>query len=528
MTVKTQTALQIDIDSTSIGLADNTTGDIEPSDIRDICTHLNDMLHTTLVEDGANTVLDAQVFRRTKSGADPAIGIGVGLLFEVETATGGNVHPAGSIDFVSTNVSAGAENFDLVIGLSTVAGALAEALRITDVGQLLGVEGSNSLPTYSFKNNATTGMTSAGSGAINFISSGNSRFQIWSGGAIVQAGIFRVPLGTEAAPTYVFNSNTTTGIWSSGTGIINFSLVGSEVFEIDATSMDVTVPIRGPNGSALLPGLSFGSDPDSGMYTTGNTLRFATSAVQRMFVTSSGLHIQNAHGLIVGHSAQEVVAGIVNELQILGTGAADSSIAVARYSNDANAASLYGAKSRATAILGHTIVSDNDAIFDIEGLASDGTDFAESVGRIRFEVDDGSPAANAIGGSQVFSTSTTAGALVEAFRISSSQHLVLPNGFVTLIKQAEQTSNFTAVAGNWYPIDTSAGAFTMTFPSSPSVGDEVGIMDANGTFNTNNLTLGRNGQNVLRVAADGTIDTDNWTTSWVFLDATNGWIPKGF
>jgi hypothetical protein len=97
-----------------------------------------------------------------------------------------------------------------------------------------------------------------------------------------------------------------------------------------------------------------------------------------------------------------------------------------------------------------------------------------------------------------------------------------------LVRQVEETSGFTAVAGNWYPVDTSGGAFTMTFPATPAVGAVVGVIDANGTFATNNLTLDRNGSNVMRAAEDGVIDTDNWTTAWVYLDATNGWVPKGF
>lgn len=92
----------------------------------------------------------------------------------------------------------------------------------------------------------------------------------------------------------------------------------------------------------------------------------------------------------------------------------------------------------------------------------------------------------------------------------------------------EKTAGFTAVSGTWYRIDTSGGAFTLTLPASPTEGNSVGIIDVNGTFNTNNLTLGRNGSNVFRTAADGTLDIDNWTTALVYVDSTNGWIAKGF
>ena len=57
----------------------------------------------------------------------------------------------------------------------------------------------------------------------------------------------------------------------------------------------------------------------------------------------------------------------------------------------------------------------------------------------------------------------------------------------------KKTSDFTAVSGEGYFIDTSSGAVTATLPSSPSAGDIVGFNDYARTFATNNLTVGRNG-----------------------------------
>ena len=48
------------------------------------------------------------------------------------------------------------------------------------------------------------------------------------------------------------------------------------------------------------------------------------------------------------------------------------------------------------------------------------------------------------------------------------------------------------VAGEGYFVDTSSSAITMTLPSSATQGDEVSIIDYAGTFDTNNLTVGRN------------------------------------
>ena len=42
--------------------------------------------------------------------------------------------------------------------------------------------------------------------------------------------------------------------------------------------------------------------------------------------------------------------------------------------------------------------------------------------------------------------------------------------------------------------NTSGGAFTITLPGSPSANDRVVISDYGGTFDTYNLTVGRNGK----------------------------------
>lgn len=91
--------------------------------------------------------------------------------------------------------------------------------------------------------------------------------------------------------------------------------------------------------------------------------------------------------------------------------------------------------------------------------------------------------------------------------------------------QSVQTSNFTAVAGRGYPINTTGGVITLTLPASPSAGDMVAILDYAGTFGTNAVTIGRNSSNIQGTAADGTINTSQQATSFVYIDSTKGWIP---
>ena len=101
----------------------------------------------------------------------------------------------------------------------------------------------------------------------------------------------------------------------------------------------------------------------------------------------------------------------------------------------------------------------------------------------------------------------------------------LASGGLDLV--AVQTSGFTAAAGNQYLCDTSGGAFAVQLPSG-NVGDTIGIIDYDGTFDTNNLTLTQSGsEKIFRVDADGVIDTKNWSTSIKYMDTTVGWLPAG-
>ena len=88
-----------------------------------------------------------------------------------------------------------------------------------------------------------------------------------------------------------------------------------------------------------------------------------------------------------------------------------------------------------------------------------------------------------------------------------------------------KTAAFNAAAGKKYYVDTTSSAITATLPASPTVGDNIQFIDLAGTFATNNLTLGRNGKKVLRAAADGVVDQNNFGLIWEFTGDTHGWLP---
>ena len=89
----------------------------------------------------------------------------------------------------------------------------------------------------------------------------------------------------------------------------------------------------------------------------------------------------------------------------------------------------------------------------------------------------------------------------------------------------EKTTTYTAVAGDNIFADTSAGAFTITLPSSPTQGDEVSFIDSEGTFDTNNLTIEPGSEKIMAQTAgdEMVVDTNNAAFALVYQDSTYGW-----
>ena len=101
---------------------------------------------------------------------------------------------------------------------------------------------------------------------------------------------------------------------------------------------------------------------------------------------------------------------------------------------------------------------------------------------------------------------------------------VKPADLVTL-DTTVRTSAFTAVAGNTYMINTSSASFNITLPSSPAVGNQIGFMDVNSTFDVNSATLLRNGVKLFNATADGAIDIKGYAGTLVYTGTTYGWMP---
>lgn len=90
-----------------------------------------------------------------------------------------------------------------------------------------------------------------------------------------------------------------------------------------------------------------------------------------------------------------------------------------------------------------------------------------------------------------------------------------------------KTAAFTAEASKGYFCNTTSGSFLVTFPASPSAGDVIGLKDYLNTFDTNNLTISGNGNNIQGIGATFTASVEGASLLFIYVDATRGWILSG-
>lgn len=90
--------------------------------------------------------------------------------------------------------------------------------------------------------------------------------------------------------------------------------------------------------------------------------------------------------------------------------------------------------------------------------------------------------------------------------------------------QAVQTSNFAAVSGNVYPVNTTSGAITITLPASPVAGNFFTITDYARTFTTNPCTLDPNGNKIGGSTVNSVLGVSGTQLTLMYVDSTQGWL----
>lgn len=88
------------------------------------------------------------------------------------------------------------------------------------------------------------------------------------------------------------------------------------------------------------------------------------------------------------------------------------------------------------------------------------------------------------------------------------------------INYVSKTANYTVIANEGVLTNTSGGAFTVTLPASPSVGDQVVVADAGSSWGVNNLTIARNGSTIATLAENLICDITGASVQLVYDGST--------
>ena len=152
---------------------------------------------------------------------------------------------------------------------------------------------------------------------------------------------------------------------------------------------------------------------------------------------------------------------------------------------------------------GGNISSENDTQVYIDGVYQSKSNYSVS------------------GSNVVLSTAPATGAVVEIVNIRATAGDNDSSGIEW--QSTHQTSNFTAVAGKGYFINTTSSTITMTLPSSPSVGDTVAVVDAYFKFQTNALTLSSSDK-INGATGNFLLNTVGKAVEMVYSGTTRGWL----
>lgn len=86
------------------------------------------------------------------------------------------------------------------------------------------------------------------------------------------------------------------------------------------------------------------------------------------------------------------------------------------------------------------------------------------------------------------------------------------------------TSSVPVGVGQKVLLDSTGGAYTLTLPASPVMGDEIEFLDAGYYCTTNNVTLDGNGNNIMGSATNMVIDSNGAAFKLVYYNSNRGWV----
>lgn len=154
-------------------------------------------------------------------------------------------------------------------------------------GPLLEANGLVSAPAYSFSAETNSGLYRAGAADLRLAISGVDKVQVTSGTFNIT-----VPLQTNAGaapgPSHSFTGDPDTGMYSRSANEIGIATNGADRMIIQVGQVIGTVPFAAQLGSVSAPSYIYDGDSNTGVYSPGaDQLALATGGVNAIVISSS-------------------------------------------------------------------------------------------------------------------------------------------------------------------------------------------------------------------------------------------------
>lgn len=99
------------------------------------------------------------------------------------------------------------------------------------------------------------------------------------------------------------------------------------------------------------------------------------------------------------------------------------------------------------------------------------------------------------------------------------------NARVNLVASwTEVTDSSSVLSNSRLIVNTSVKPITLTFPATPSLGDEIKIIDGSGNAHTNNITIDLNGNKINGISDNLLVDYDRASITLLYYNTAQGWI----
>jgi hypothetical protein len=137
----------------------------------------------------------------------------------------------------------------------------------------------------------------------------------------------------------------------------------------------------------------------------------------------------------------------------------------------------------------------------------------------------GLKAAGTVASSYTLVLPTATGTIGQVIQTDGSGNLSFATVSGGAAWQAIKTADFNVTVKEGYFVDTTSTTITATLPASPTIGDFVTFIDYAGTFDTNNFTVGRNGNKIQGDASDLTVSVERAGLTLIYSGSSvQGWL----